>query len=107
MGHSIYKENSDSRLSRCKIVQNLKPFQTFTLNKISVVRQDFESHEKYTSGTIVRGIKHTNRIEGGEDCVPEVLLIDGGINEERAIVKITSPRGCGLDSLVEFFVEQY
>lgn len=58
------------------------------------------------SGTIVRGIKHTNRLESVGECVPEVLVVDGGIDEERATVKITSMRGCGLDSLVEFFIEK-
>lgn len=53
---------------------------------------------------IVRGIKHSSHL--ADDCQPEATLIDGGINERTATIEITSQRGCGLDSIVEFFIEQ-
>lgn len=53
---------------------------------------------------IVRGIKHSSRLD--DDCQPEAVLLNGGINERFATIGITSQRGCGLDSLVEFFIEQ-
>ena len=54
---------------------------------------------------IVRGIKHSSRLDDDE-CQPEAMLTDGGINEHTATLEIISQRGCGLDSLVEFFIEQ-
>lgn len=53
---------------------------------------------------IVRGIKHSSHLD--DECQPEATLTSGGINERMATIEITSQRGCGLDSLVEFFIEQ-
>lgn len=55
--------------------------------------------------TIVRGIKHTNRLND-TDCQPEVIVTNGGINEEAATLKITSERGCGLNSYIEFYIQR-
>lgn len=46
-----------------------------------------------------------NRLDD-ENCQPEAMLIHGGINDRTATIQITSQRGCGLDSLVEFYIEQ-
>lgn len=62
-----------------------------------------ELHEN-TSSSIIRGIKHTNQLND-EDCRPMMRVLNGGLNTHTATVKITSERGCGIDSLVEFYIE--
>lgn len=53
---------------------------------------------------LVRGIKHTNNNHDPE-CRPTAEILNGGINFREAVVRVTAPRGCGIDSEVEFFVE--
>lgn len=64
----------------------------------------FQEIDKGNEFGIVRGIKHSSRLD--DECQPEATLLSGGINEPTATIEITSQRGCGLDSLVEFFIEQ-
>lgn len=56
------------------------------------------------NSSTIRGIKHVNQLNN-EDCSPEIRILNGGLNEHTATIKITSERGCGIDSLVEFYIE--
>lgn len=53
---------------------------------------------------LVRGIKHTNNLHDAE-CRPTAEIINGGINYQTATVRVTAPRGCGIDSEVEFYID--
>lgn len=65
--------------------------------------QDFEGAEQ---NGIIRGIQHSNRLTNKDCQRPVAILINGGVNEETATMRITSTRGCGIHSFVEFFIEQ-
>ena len=54
---------------------------------------------------VIYGIEHNNR-ERDEKCKPTVEITNGGIKQKTATVKVTSKSGCGIDSLIGFFVQQ-
>lgn len=66
------------------------------------VSQEFETTEH---PGIVRGIKHSDNLNDPE-CRPEARLVGGAIGTRNATVRVTSKRGCGINSLVEFFIEK-
>lgn len=55
--------------------------------------------------SIVRGIRHRSNLDDRE-CRPEAEIIDGGLNYESATVRVSAPRGCGIDSDVEFYLDR-
>lgn len=67
--------------------------------------QDFNIEGPEANLNIVKGIKHTDNINDPK-CPPTSEIIKGGIEQKFATVKITAPRGCALDSLVEFYIER-
>lgn len=53
----------------------------------------------------MKGIKHTETLKDAS-CRPVTEIIKGGVNQKQATVKVTSGRGCALNSLVEFYIER-
>lgn len=68
------------------------------------ILQDFNIEGPEAQSNIVKGIKHTETLKEAS-CNPTAEIIKGGIDKKFATVKITSARGCPLDSLVEFYIE--
>lgn len=54
---------------------------------------------------IVKGIKHMETLNDA-NCQPTSEIVKGGVDQNFATVKITSGRGCALNSLVEFYIER-
>lgn len=65
--------------------------------------QDFTTEGLNLENYIIRGIKYVEKSE--DTCVPTSRLTEGGIDEEFAVVEISSGRGCGLHSIVSILVE--
>lgn len=61
-----------------------------------------EHGEQVGSGSIV-GIRHVNLLDD-DKCRPYIHISNGGIDQDRATVEITSERGCGIDSITEFVI---
>lgn len=55
--------------------------------------------------SVVRGIRHKSNLDDPE-CRPDAEIIDGGLNYKSAIVRVSAPRGCGIDSDVEFYLDR-
>lgn len=62
-----------------------------------------EHGEQVTSGPIL-GIRHVNLLDD-DKCRPYIHISNGGPDQERATVEITSERGCGIDSIIEFVID--
>lgn len=64
--------------------------------------QEYSTDLPYDHYYFVRGILHENNLDDDE-CVPNLEIIQGGIYERNATLKVTSSRGCGIDSTVTFY----
>lgn len=62
-----------------------------------------ERGEQVTAGPIL-GIRHVNLLDD-DKCRPYIHISNGGVDQERGTVEITSERGCGIDSIVEFVID--
>lgn len=69
------------------------------------VWQDFNIDGPEANLNIVKGIKHTETTKDAT-CRPKAEIVKGGIDQKTATVRVTSERGCALDSLVEFYIER-
>lgn len=72
---------------------------------VSIFRlpQDFNIAGAEANSNIVKGIKHTENLKDA-DCHPTAEIVKGGVDQKFATIKITSARGCALNSLVEFYI---
>lgn len=53
---------------------------------------------------VIKGIQHWENVK--DSCVTKTEITKGGIGQKFATVLITTGRGCGINSVVTFFVDR-
>lgn len=76
------------------------------MSKMFCCLQDFGIDGPEAHSNFVKGIRHTETLKDPA-CRPKAEIVKGGLNQNSVTIKVTSARGCSLNSLVEFYIERH
>lgn len=64
--------------------------------------QEYTTNSPYDYNYFIRGIVHENLLDD-PDCLPQLEIIEGGIFDRNATLKISTYSGCGIKSEVSIY----
>lgn len=72
------------------------------MENVVAIRQEYTTDSPYDRYYFIRGILHENELDD-DDCIPELEILEGGIYDRNATLRVRSQSGCGINSIITFY----